>query len=380
MTKSQRIGVWIDYENARRRAAACFRADVVDTEGFGFRNLPGHFWPLALSRQLVARTVAVAPRAGRGGQAGPWRELVRVDAFLGMPDARQRPTLAYYVERMTQAWSRQGVNITLLPTRLTESGAEVEKGIDVSLAMSVQEAAIRREVDVVILVSADNDLLPVVYELHPQRSYLPGVELAAWRGPKGGTTMRAPVGVLTHLLGSADYAEVASDLVRDFGRPAGAAPDEAVGSTREVAGQRVTTLADRFAAAGIAVRVGPLRPIDAGHVKDAALWHPEPVMVRRIHFGSAGIVPGETRQPTVIVVPSSSPVAASLPAPVSEESQPVHPPRARRAWWRRVWAAVVGHLRRPRRSDQAPRPPDDPTATLDKCDASTSTVVVMAAR
>jgi len=359
MSQSQRVGVWIDYENARHSAAGHF-ASRGPGIGAARASESGHFWPLALARRLVARPVAVT--SARHGSAQPsWRELVRVDAFMGMPERTQRPALAWYVERMTRAWSRQGVNVTLLPTWQTTAGLETEKGIDVSLALSVQEAALRREVDVVILVSSDNDLLPVVYELHPRRSYLPGIELAAWRGPAGGEAMRAPVGVLTHLLDSADYADVATNLVRDFGRPSSL-------TLRDARQPTVVTLADRLADVGLAVKVGPLRPIPSDRAPDSALWPSVPAEVRRVRFGSDGLIPEERPAPIVVVFSTTGAVGA--PTAIAQVD-PLAPalPGPGLPWWRRVIHAVLGRGRRPPRPAVTPTEPSPPPAA-DKLNAT----------
>jgi hypothetical protein len=118
---------------------------------------------------------------------------------------------------MTRWWARQGVNVLTLPTRRASDGREVEKGIDVALALSIHSAARTGRFDVVVLVSADNDLLPVVHQLHPQRPGGPAIEVAAWQGVGGGKRMRVPTGVITHLLGHEVFSSAARDIVRDYG-------------------------------------------------------------------------------------------------------------------------------------------------------------------
>ena len=85
-----------------------------------------------------------------------------------------------------------------------------EKGVDVAIATDLVSLALRGECDVVVVASADTDLLPAIEEVQAQTDVT--VEVAAWRGTTHRQRLSVPgASVWCHWLRREDYERVRDD-------------------------------------------------------------------------------------------------------------------------------------------------------------------------
>ncbi len=101
--------------------------------------------------------------------------LVRL--YTGVPDPKHSPMWAGYWSNRVLALKRAGVHVTTRPirynpeTRVTPSGEELviyvpkEKGVDLRLALDLLKCARKRQFDVAVLFSQDQDLAEIVDEV-----------------------------------------------------------------------------------------------------------------------------------------------------------------------------------------------------------------------
>jgi uncharacterized LabA/DUF88 family protein len=174
-----RVEVFIDWQNCYRSAQDAF--------GPGTN---GNVNPNALARHLDATRL---PDQAPG-------ELTTVQIHSGIPSQRKSPTTYAARRRQHAAWKMLSsfveIHTRTLATRRDPSGNEyaVEKGIDVALAIGmVRRVVFEKTCDVVVLVSADTDLLPAL-ELIIQRRGVKAVEVATWDGPHRGPQPLAVAG------------------------------------------------------------------------------------------------------------------------------------------------------------------------------------------
>jgi uncharacterized LabA/DUF88 family protein len=194
---SQRVVVFLDYQNVYHRARDAFCArDAAAREG--------QVDPLALGHLLAGRV--------------PGGRLAGVRVYRGRPSRRRdsRSYAAYRRQTARQA-SRGGGLVTVISRDLRyprewPGRSAQEKGIDVALAVDFVMMVARRECDVGILFSSDTDLVPAleaVLALRPGDP--PACEVAAWAAP--GTRPRSlsvrRASIRRHLLSEAEYRAVA---------------------------------------------------------------------------------------------------------------------------------------------------------------------------
>ncbi len=104
-------------------------------------------------------------------KTGADRELCRIiesHLFRGRIDAAEasRRGDSLYVDRVIEdAMMGAGIQGHYLPIRFI-GGVRQEKGIDVLLALETYEVALRKSFDVVVLVAADGDYVPLLNKLH----------------------------------------------------------------------------------------------------------------------------------------------------------------------------------------------------------------------
>ena len=121
MTTALRLALFIDAQNAYRRARACFYPNTQSGKD-------GQFYPMALG-QLIAT---------RGGPSGATCALEAVRVYSGSPDGRRDPRTYASHRRQTSSWQAAGATVITRPLRYPASWPTEpaqEKGIDVALAI-----------------------------------------------------------------------------------------------------------------------------------------------------------------------------------------------------------------------------------------------------
>ena len=139
MGTPQRLVLFIDYQNAYRRARSVFFPNPQS-------GRDGHLKPMDLG-QLIAN---------RGGTSYTPSE-VRV--YSGRPDPNIDMRTFSAHRRQSQAWGLSGATVIERELRYLQ-GRPQEKGIDVALAVDLVRLAIQGDYDVGVVMSTDNDLLP----------------------------------------------------------------------------------------------------------------------------------------------------------------------------------------------------------------------------
>lgn len=135
-----RVITYIDYQNMYKGAR----------DSFGWGNEKGHFGnfrPLPLSRALAGE-----------------RELKQIRVYTGVPHPERDRFGHAITQRRVEAFRRSDPERVRVFTRTLKYPPPEgrEKGVDVQLAVDVVRLAIEDEFDVLILCSADTDLLPAL--------------------------------------------------------------------------------------------------------------------------------------------------------------------------------------------------------------------------
>src|SRR5450756_2821235 len=166
---SQRVVVFLDYQNVYHRARDAFCArDAAAREG--------QVDPLALGHLLAGRV--------------PGGRLAGVRAYRGRPSRRRDPrSYAAYRRQTAKQASRGGGLVTVISRDLRyppewPRRAAQEKGIDVALAVDFVMMVARRQYDVGLLFSSDTDLVTALEAVLALRPGDPAAcEVAAWAAP-----------------------------------------------------------------------------------------------------------------------------------------------------------------------------------------------------
>ena len=194
MTTPLRLALFIDAQNAYRRARALFFPNPRS-------GRDGHFHPMELGRLI----------ASRGGPNGALCALSDVRIYSGRPVAKRDPRTHAAHRKQTQRWEIDGATVITRSLRYPRDWPTVpaqEKGVDVALAVDFVKLAIEGDYDVGVILSTDNDLLPaleVVRNYDPSRVH---VAVSAWSAPGHHQRLRLP-GLWCHWLDQADYNAVA---------------------------------------------------------------------------------------------------------------------------------------------------------------------------
>lgn len=85
---------------------------------------------------------------------------------LAAGEASQRGDLLYYERVFEDILMSEGVTTHYLPVRSALSGRKYEKGIDVWLALETFELAFYKHFDIVVLIAADSDYVPLIRKLN----------------------------------------------------------------------------------------------------------------------------------------------------------------------------------------------------------------------
>lgn len=168
---SDRVILFIDYQNVYRRARDCFHP-------LHAPHWDGQIDPLALGRLLVDHS--------------PYdRSLAQVRVYRGQPDASRDPKGYAANQRQCATWQKRGVEVVARtlryppgwPTQSRPGERPQEKGIDVALAIDFVMLGLRLQYDVGILMSTDTDLKPALEAVAQlTASGGPRAEVAAWSG------------------------------------------------------------------------------------------------------------------------------------------------------------------------------------------------------
>lgn len=159
-----RVVVFMDYQNVHgwaRRQFLPFGADPGD----------GHVFPVKVGELLTRRRARES-------------ELMEVRVYRGRPNPERQPGAARANDRQTAMWQRSD-RVTVIRRNLQyppdyPTVPAMEKGVDVAIAVDMIRLGMSGYMDVAILFSSDNDLIPAVEVLAamPQCH----VEVASWSG------------------------------------------------------------------------------------------------------------------------------------------------------------------------------------------------------
>lgn len=201
MNTSERVVVFIDYENMQRCAKDAFAVDR------------GHFWPWKLGKLLVdKRNARVDARPSH---------LAGVQVYRGLPSPRREPNAHAANEAQTASWhasTPEAGHLTIYrrPLRYPrdwpdrKTGRPQEKGIDVALAVDLVRMTYQGAFEVAIVCSHDTDLSPALDAADSVRTTRHHIEVASWDRRKRISYSRDPNLPWCHRLDAADF-----DLVRD---------------------------------------------------------------------------------------------------------------------------------------------------------------------
>lgn len=161
---AMRVVVFVDYQNAYRRARDAFHNHNADPYSLG------QFHPASLGALLTGR------------RNDPDRQLQQVRMYRGMPDGGMEKRAHSAARRQVSSWTRDPlVSVTTRPLRYPRNypaARAQEKGIDVQIALDFAMMAVRNEYDVGILMSGDTDLHPALEEVMGLGEKT--VEVATW--------------------------------------------------------------------------------------------------------------------------------------------------------------------------------------------------------
>ena len=189
MTTPRRLVLFIDYQNAYRRARSVFFPNPQS-------GRDGHLKPMDLGHLIAAR----------GGTDGTPYTLFEVRVYSGRPDQKMDIRTFSAHRKQSQRWRSAGATVIERELRYLQ-GRPQEKGIDVALAVDFVRLALQGAYDVGVMMSTDNDLLPA---LETVRDYGPSgccVEVAAW-GTRGQEQRLRLPGLWCHWLDQAAYTAV----------------------------------------------------------------------------------------------------------------------------------------------------------------------------
>lgn len=125
--------------------------------------------------------------------------------------AKASGDVLYYERLFDDVLNSEGVLMHHLPLSRTGKGKKKEKGVDVLFALETYERALKNELDVVVLVAADGDYIPLVRKLHALgvRVMVIGWELEhLGEGKKDATTYTS-----TDLLDEATYPILMNNII-----------------------------------------------------------------------------------------------------------------------------------------------------------------------
>ena len=206
----QRVVIFVDYQNAYRRARDAFHNHRADPHWLG------QVRPDALGALIT------------GQRNSAERELRQVRMYRGLPQSTRDPKGYGAALRQIAAWQRNPlIAVITRPFRYPRNyptAPPQEKGIDVQLALDFVMMAVRNEYDIGVLVSNDTDLRPALEEVI--RLDNQSVEVVAWEPLAGRRRYRVRLSgqfannqPYCHWIDQAAYA--AMQDTTDYTQPAG---------------------------------------------------------------------------------------------------------------------------------------------------------------
>jgi hypothetical protein len=162
---TERVTVFIDYQNVHLTARGLYQP-----QGSPPQDSIVH--PVRIGERIVANRRFPS-------------DLHQVLVFRGRPNPAHHPKPTAANDAQTAAWERDG-RVEVVRRDLNYRGWPTErpreKGVDVALAVRLVECALAEESDVLVVFSADTDILPAVEMAYYKTT--PRVEIASWAGAK----------------------------------------------------------------------------------------------------------------------------------------------------------------------------------------------------
>ena len=163
--RKERVAVFFDYENVHRTAHYLYTAHGTPVYASAFN-------PIALAEKIVVKRSRPST-------------LANIRVYRGRPVPEHQPTPASAFDIQRNAWQRDArvtMRVRDLKYRFNDQDPTVfqvqEKGIDVSLAIDLVEAAINSSYDAMIVFSCDTDLLPAIELVRKLKKV--HIEIACW--------------------------------------------------------------------------------------------------------------------------------------------------------------------------------------------------------
>ncbi|MGO1590892.1 MAG: NYN domain-containing protein [Ancrocorticia sp.] len=159
-----RVVLFMDYQNVHGWARRQFLP-------FGSGASNGHVFPLKVGELLTERRQRES-------------DLLEVRVYRGRPNPERQPGAAQANDRQADMWDRSD-QVTVVRRNLQypsdfPASAASEKGIDVAIAVDMIRLGMSGYMDVAVLFSSDNDLMPAVEVLWGMPDC--HVEVASWTG------------------------------------------------------------------------------------------------------------------------------------------------------------------------------------------------------
>lgn len=183
---SQRVAVFIDYQNVYRGARSMF-------------DLNGKHYTRGQIRPLSVGLLVRGPKDSN-------RELVSINCYRGLPSYEHNPRGFNAAQRQISSWVSRGgglVRAYTRPINYRDPSRPQEKGVDVAIAVDFVLGFQQGLFDVGVIFSDDTDLYPALEAV--ERMGGPGhVEVASWHNPDRHirpvqlTSSTAPLRVLGH--------------------------------------------------------------------------------------------------------------------------------------------------------------------------------------
>lgn len=190
----ERLILFLDDKNFYKGARSAFFSGV-NAHYYGQIN------PIELGNLICARP------------AKTQRQLQQVRVYTGSPDSTKQPKTYAAHMKQCQRWKKDGVEVITRMLRYPQDwpkSKELQKGVDVALAVDFVALAIDNLYDIGVVASTDADLRPALEYVIQKRRNKCHVEVAAWFTPQTKNRLSVPgINIWCHRLSQADYNTVA---------------------------------------------------------------------------------------------------------------------------------------------------------------------------